>query len=178
MYQYCGVTVLGLQAYLLWNVLEGPLREPEYSSPSLRASCWENVRRKFIWKLTKSQDFFCYCCILLAFSPVRFLLESLDITSAILEDWSSSFPVCWVSEHKVKCTTHLDLDNCCRRGQQSFAGSSLSLFPAVLCDCKYLCTFELLIVWKRFHGVTSESGNQGLTPLDQFIDWLIDWLIF
>lgn len=70
---------------------------------------------------------------------------------------------------KVKCTTHLDLDNRCRRGPQIFAGSSLSLFPYFLCDCKYLCTFELS-VRKEFHGVTSGSGNQGFNCLDQFIE--------
>lgn len=67
------------------------MQESTYSSPSLQASCWENSRRKFIWKSTKSQDFFCYCCILLSFPPFLFLLESLDITSAILEDWSFLF---------------------------------------------------------------------------------------
>lgn len=67
------------------------MQESTYSSPSLKASCWENSRRKFIWKSTKSQDFFCYCCILLSFPPFLFLLESLDITSAILEDWSFLF---------------------------------------------------------------------------------------
>lgn len=77
--------------------------------------------------------------------------------------------MCWVSEHKVKCTTHLDLDNRCRRGPPIFAGSSLSLFPSLLCDCKYLCTFELW-VRKEFHGVTSGSGNQGFNCLDQFIE--------
>lgn len=95
-----------------------------------------------------------------AFSSLSLcLLKSLDVTSAILDDWSSSFPVCWgFSEHKLKCTTRLDLDYLCQLQFVLYLLLFFVIVKGVFCTwgcCRFDCK------------VTVSLCSQGLDCFDQ-----------
>lgn len=113
------------------------------------------MRRKVIWTWTKSQDFFCYCCIFFSFSLSSQVPGRYKCNIRQLEFLFSS--VLGFSEHKLKCTTRLDLDYLC---QLQFV-----FICCFFCDCKgVFCTWGCCQLDCK---VTVSLCSQGMDCFDQ-----------